>query len=157
MGHSIGLHIDVDRIKKSLLDPSVDINNIIENEFKTMGNVIGDILGKVYSFHNPTNDLFNINYSGNEIICTYDKKFMLPKTKYISDSNSFWREGNPVDNIKNKKWKRLQILTHPIWWAQDNPVNIIKLLKATLADRSKELDSYLISSNSVYASSIKDS
>ena len=153
MGHSIGLHIDIARIKKTLVNSNADLNNIINNEFKIMYKVLDGVFEKIFSFHNPTKDLFQIKSFKNDYICTYDENFMLPKTKYISDSNSFWREGDPIENIKNKKWKRLQILTHPIWWTQDNPVNIIKLLNDTISGRSKELDSYLISSNSAYAKS----
>ena len=30
-------------------------------------------------------------------------------------------ERKPNKKHKNKKWKRLQILTHPIWWTQERP------------------------------------
>ena len=151
MGHSIGLHIDFNRIKNTLVDSNISINTILENEFNIMNKVTGGILSKIFSFHNPTTDLLNISSFKNKILCAYDNDFMLPKTKYISDSNNFWREGSPIENIKNKKWKRLQILTHPIWWTQDTPVNIIKLLKDILSIRGNQLDSYLLGSNSVYA------
>tara|TARA_Y100000768_G_C23942795_1_gene665997 strand:+ start:786 stop:1547 length:762 start_codon:yes stop_codon:yes gene_type:complete len=150
MGHSIGLHIDFKRIKNTFTDVNIGINTILESEFRIMHEAIGDILGRVFSFHNPTSDLLNSS-SYKNVLCAYDDNFMLPKTKYISDSNSFWREGSPIKNIRDKKWNRLQILTHPIWWTQDNPVNIIRLLNDTISERSKELDSYLKKSNSVYA------
>ena len=155
MGHRIGLHIDLSRIKE-VSNSSIDPNNLINNEFHIMQSAIGNILKKNFSFHNPTEDLLKFSTFNDEFTCTYDDNFMLPNTKYLSDSNSFWREGNPLENIKNKRWKRLQILTHPIWWTQERPESIIKILKNTISDRRIELDSYLKNSNSVYANSFKD-
>ena len=89
MGHSIGLHIDFKRIKNTFSDANTDINTILESEFRIMNEVIGGILSRVFSFHNPTSDLLNRSSYSN-VLCAYDYNFMLPKTKYISDSNSFW-------------------------------------------------------------------
>ena len=157
MGHSIGLHIDVARIKSTSIDSTkIDIQSIVYHEFEIMNTVLGEILSNVFSFHNPSKDILKKPSFNQGLICTYGNNFMMPKTKYISDSNSFWREGNPIPNIKKKKWDRLQILTHPIWWTQDKPLNIIKLLKKTISNRNIELESYLMHSNSVYANSKKN-
>lgn len=55
-----------------------------------------------------------------------DKYFK--ERKYLSDSVQNWREGCFCKNFRN--YKRMQILTHPIWWTADgkNREEIIKTL-----------------------------
>jgi hypothetical protein len=38
---------------------------------------------------------------------------------YCSDSNGYWRFDRLYDVIKSKKYKKLQVLTHPEWWQEE--------------------------------------
>jgi hypothetical protein len=44
----------------------------------------------------------------------YEKRFMSPSIKYLSDSSASWREGH--FRMWVDKEPVLQVLTHPIWW-----------------------------------------
>lgn len=49
----------------------------------------------------------------------YEKRFVMPSLKYISDSSAHWREGHMHGWVG--KVDRLQVLVHPIWWYEHAP------------------------------------
>lgn len=113
-GHKIGIHFDTHfyniQTENDLIDKLIFEKDILENIFQT------DI--NVFSFHN-TNDkilMFNKHTYGG-LINTYSKKFQ-NDIGYISDSNGYWRYERLEDVIRERKYNKLQILTHPAWWQE---------------------------------------
>ncbi len=112
MGHDIGLHFDSANYNiHSEKDLSYWLNfekKILETNFK--------VKIKVFSFHNPTDDILRYNryqYAG--MINTYSKSFR-EELGYCSDSNGYWRHERLGGILKEEKYDKLQILIHPGWW-----------------------------------------
>lgn len=107
LGHNIGLHYDegyyADNLNlKELVNREI---NFIESNFQIKVNCV--------SFHQPSQKIIN-NEVKIDQINTYDKNFF-KDIKYLSDSNMSFRE-DPFKIISEKKYNKIQILIHPIWW-----------------------------------------
>ncbi len=112
LGHTIGLHYNSEILLKHNLDPTL----IILKEIETMESHY-DIPIRVISAHDPgTNKKLSLDLP-QRIVDVYSEKFISDR-KYISDSVQNWKEGCFCKNFKN--YKKLQILTHPIWWTENN-------------------------------------
>lgn len=107
LGHEIGLHFDDYNIHESLLQQS--INNEVEI-FKSSFDI--DI--KAVSFHQPSQKIIENKIKIYQIN-TYDHNDMAD-IFYISDSNANKRV---LDIDLLKKYPKLQILIHPMWWVQE--------------------------------------
>lgn len=116
MGHHLGLHLDASYYGDSDLS-SVERNIVFEKQ----------ILEKVYatdinvfSFHNPTS--IDLTKMRDEIIGdmvnTYSDYF-INNCNYCSDSNGYWRFDRLEDVIRDAKYEKLQVLTHPEWWTPE--------------------------------------
>ena len=69
---------------------------------------------KVVSMHRPSKEVLSANLSFDDVINSYGFPFF-NDFKYLSDSRRTWRE--PVEEIiRNCKYDRLHILTHPFWY-----------------------------------------
>ncbi len=120
LGHEIGLHCE----------PSFSyvLSRDFENDFKFSVMALEHILGEKVSsisLHEPSRTgSFLINKDLMERCDlkyqAYDDKFV-KEMKYISDSSARWREGCMHEFIE-KEESRLCILTHPIWWFHDTPL-----------------------------------
>ena len=78
----------------------------------------GDILNieiDIVSFHRPEKKYIGSMEKIAGKIHTYMPEFV-NNIKYCSDSQGEWRYENPYDILANKKIKKIQLLTHPIWW-----------------------------------------
>jgi hypothetical protein len=105
---------------------------------------------KVVSFHNPSKEVVGRAPKDGLYLSAYDPRFMMPATKYLSDSNAIWREGDPKPMLSARKWSRVQILTHPIWWVWKSPLPRVEALRHALQKRQKSLDAYLRHSNDIW-------
>lgn len=116
LGHDLGLHFNVEYYA-SKIKSKRDLAKYIKLEI----NYIRDIFGievKAFSFHNPTTigGLINLDdeYVGG-LINTYSSYFS-QVVGYCSDSNGYWRF-EPLHNVlESRKYRKLQVLTHPGWW-----------------------------------------
>ena len=109
LGHEIGLHYDTSFFPGE----SEKEIEFIKNEAKILENIINKKIISV-SQHIPseTRNIFtNLKQEG--FIDSRDPD-TTNQVKYISDSGYYWREGCMCMHIK--KFDKLQILTHPIWW-----------------------------------------
>lgn len=70
------------------------------------------------SFHNPAvgGDWYKIDelYIGG-MLNVYAKHFR-ENYEYCSDSNGYWRFKRLEEVLRNSKGRKIQILTHPVWW-----------------------------------------
>lgn len=112
-GNEIGLHFSEHRYPEL---KEYDLVEKILMEAEILGEIAGTKISKV-SMHNPSKEILDANLEIPGMINAYSEEFF-HGFKYVSDSNGKWRE--PADEyIKTKKYKRLQILTHPIWWNEE--------------------------------------
>lgn len=118
-GHEIGLHAETDLA--SLVG---------EHELSMLSRgktVLEAILGRKISgisMHEPTRSVRPLKKSDFERLGfkydAYDAR-LLERLKYISDSSCRWREGC-MCNFINAGVPRLYILTHPVWWFKQSPI-----------------------------------
>ena len=74
----------------------------------------------------------------------------MPQTKYLSDSNTVWPEGDPREKLRQADWPRVHVLIHPVWWACARRVTPTQALYSAVDCRVAELDAYLRRSNDVW-------
>lgn len=151
MGHRIGLHCDESRMDSgSPGNHGNSIDGAVEKNISLFERIIERRIDRVVSFHNPTQRVVMRKPATKNYVSTYGPDFMMPHTKYLSDSNAHWREGDPGDLISDGVWPRIHLLIHPIWWAWDAPVNVAEVLLRTYKKRCQQIDTYLIRSNDLW-------
>ena len=115
LGHEIGLHFDITAYKNNL--SLTDIGGVLRREILLLESGL-NIKVRSISWHIPRNDLLGRHLSITDelgILNAYDPYFY-KGYKYVSDSMMRWRE--PIEEyIEKKKYDKLQILTHPIWYS----------------------------------------
>lgn len=114
LGHQIGLHFDPTQYKintKEDLEKYLNFEkNILENLFQ--------VEIKVFSFHNPTEEILKYDdFKYSDMINTYAKYFK-ENVEYCSDSNGYWRYKS-LEDFLNEKHTKIQVLTHPGWWQKE--------------------------------------
>lgn len=133
LGHKIGLHYNELFFAENNLNPSETIMkeiDILEHHFKTKIEAI--------AVHEASKRRKITLRLPKRIVNCYSKKFFIER-KYISDSAQFWREQCFCQHLSHHK--KLQILTHPIWWSTDNKKR--KDIMKTFLNGNKH-DDYLI-------------
>jgi hypothetical protein len=132
MGHEIGLHF-------SLVDhPARDREHDLPELIRRDANILSMLLGRevrVFSFHNPTDGgQFQVEVPG--LINAYHNKFFR-EAFYISESNMRWRDGCPCDVLVRDGHNAVQILIHPLSFADDLSSDddvLIHFIRIKLAD-----------------------
>lgn len=148
-GHTIGLHFD----RKMTPNSNGDLDKIVMQDLEWMQSIF-DFAEPIVSFHNPTEISINKKPS-TQYINTYSPEYFLPYTKYISDSNRRFRENNLFEKFENKKWPRVQILIHPVWWL-GNGETAEEILENVVVNRINKLNSYLKYTNDIWKDSNKE-
>lgn len=105
LGHDIGLHYD-----EGYYSEKENLQNLIDREIKILKDNF-QIEVNTVSFHQPSKEIIDNTVSIKQIN-TYDKVFF-KNIKYISDSNMLLKEN--IAKIM-QKYKKIQLLVHPIWW-----------------------------------------
>jgi hypothetical protein len=115
LGHDIGVHFDTHYY-------NIRSKDEIEKHLSYEKNLFIRFFEKVpvaFSFHNTNEFIISCQdeyYA--ELKNTYAKVFQ-SEIGYCSDSNGYWRFDRLYDVIKSKKYKKLQVLTHPEWWQEE--------------------------------------
>lgn len=146
LGHKVGLHCDLGRIPGGY----DDIDEAVMSELAAFAAVCPVEPSRMVTFHNPPAEVVNRAPATDGYLSGYDPRFMLPETKYVSESNAHWREGFPAEMIRSGRWSRLQILIHPLWWMWDAPRLTTDILQGILRIRGQEQNYYLSGSNHLW-------
>ncbi len=141
LGHEIGLHFDITAYNE---DMAVDeIGEAIKKELGWLERIL-EIKVKSISWHIPRLDLLGVHLDCIDelgIFNAYDPYFY-SGYKYVSDSMMRWRE--PVEKyIERKKYKKLQILTHPIWYRDEQDMSDEEILDENKKKKLNVLERYL--------------
>lgn len=123
MGHDIGLHFDEARYR---ISNESELSYYVEKEANIMSQLL-DMEIKSVSMHRPSKWVLDSDLHFDNIINSYSKEFF-NDFKYISDSRMYWRE-DVKQVITSNQFDRLHILTHPIWYGDEN---------GTMQERLKE-------------------
>jgi hypothetical protein len=138
-GHSIGIHLDsefyggfetVDKLEKALNNEVMEFE---ENFYFTP---------KSFSFHNPSNGELCFDARQYANLVNYYSVDFKEKFKYVSDSNGYWRFQSISNVVNQSDFPRLQVLTHPEWWADREFAPRERLAKAMFDDAIEDLMRY---------------
>ena len=119
LGHIIGLHFEEDYYAEENLYESIHL------EKKILDSLLNSPL-KHIAPHEPTrtNRLAYDKNRLNEVginFQAYDED-ILEKYKYISDSSGKFKDGFLEEHLVKNKETHLYVLTHPVWWFENSPV-----------------------------------
>lgn len=129
LGHEIGLHFD-----EMAYENLNDVINAIKNEVSILSDILGYPI-KVVSMHRPSKKTLEANYAIPNMVNSYGTVFF-NEFKYLSDSRRRWRE--PIlDIIHSSQYDRLHILTHPIWYNEDEK-NLHDSVKSFIQEATKD-------------------
>lgn len=112
LGHSIGLHFDVDYYQ---IENEGQLDKLVAEEAALLQSLFATEI-KAFSFHNPNAFMLSCEkeqYGG--LINCYSTLFK-KEIAYCSDSNGYWRFKRLRDVLEEASDPRLQILTHPGLW-----------------------------------------
>lgn len=112
MGHIVGLHFD----EMAYPGDVGDVDKIVE-DIKEEISILSEVVKtdvSVFSYHRPSKVILDADIRIQGVINSYGDLFF-KQFKYLSDSRMHWRE--PVmDFIQQGIYSRMQILTHPFWY-----------------------------------------
>lgn len=110
-GHKIGLHFDETRYKDG------DIRVHIETEAAVLEHIVGEKI-RVVSMHRPSKMMLDKDLHLDSMINSYSHEFF-KNFKYVSDSRMYWKE-NIEKVIQSREYPCLHLLTHPIWYDEND-------------------------------------
>lgn len=137
MGHNIGLHFDFSAygVTYDEMDTSIEL------EASILEGIIGACVN-IVSFHRPINWLLQNDKQFGGRDHTYQKKFF-SEIGYVSDSAGRWAYGYPLEHESVKSRSAVQLLTHPIWWVNQNHCEPIEALQHLINQKNEDLERYL--------------
>jgi hypothetical protein len=151
IGHHIGLHLDLS------WNPKVKWENVVAQckEEKELFKVLTNIEPcEIISFHNPhifTEMVLNKSVDGMEH--TYEKRYF-SDIKYLSDSQG-WYEGCVCKIFEQKKYNKIQLLTHPYIWPIEAKHDFTEDMAEMIKAKRVELIDYMVKYHPVCAKNEK--
>jgi len=131
-GHAIGLHFDGGHAT----DPTT-LESAVATDCERLEALTGSAV-EVVSFHRPTPALraFDEPIAGRSH--AYQPRFF-KEMGYCSDSRGRWRFGHPLDHSAVSNGRALQLLIHPIWWANDDAGNRERALERLVERHGEQI------------------
>ena len=111
-GGKIGLHYE-----PTFCPTNIEYATHINQEINILSNIL-DIEIKHFNLHEPARTGIDLSQVSPDKNRCYNSKFF-QDYKYLSDSSCRWREGCFSQHID--RWKKLLVLTHPLWWYKECP------------------------------------
>jgi len=137
-GHEIGLHLD-----SSLYPDSPDaLEQAAAAECEALEKIIETAV-KTVSFHRPAPGLLGREAPIAGRQHAYQPRFF-SDMGYCSDSRGAWHHGPPLDHPAVAEGRALQLLTHPIWWNREAPLDPVETLDQFRVERDKVLETALV-------------
>lgn len=112
LGNRLGVHFD-----ETSYEDKKQLNKFILNEIHFFETLFKQKI-QVLSFHRPIEKIL-LDKIQIPIAHTYQKLYS-KDIKYISDSRKEMCEGDFLDIVNSKKYKKIQLLIHPFWWNKIN-------------------------------------
>jgi hypothetical protein len=133
LGHYPGLHFDP--MLYDALGSMAQLETLMARERAILADIVGAAID-VVSFHNPAlagvMDVNSAFLAGmrNAYAADIQKNYL-----YCSDSFGYWRFRPAHQVLTERPSPRLQILTHPVWWA-DEPAGIRTRIRNCVDDEA---------------------
>lgn len=145
LGHDVGLHFDASRYPQDVeaLEEAVALEcGILE---RMLDREVTNI-----SFHRPAPSLLGLDrkLAGRDHL--YRPRYF-SDIAYVADSRGLFRYGHPFDHDAFAEKRAMQLLTHPIWWQEDEAADKMSILDAFLSDRAAILRAETIANCLPYA------
>lgn len=132
-GHEIGLHFD-----SSFYPDNTDaLEQAAATECEALEKII-DAAVETVSFHRPAPGLLGREAAIAGRQHAYQPQFF-SDMGYCSDSRGAWHHGRPLDHPVVAEGRALQLLTHPIWWNREAPLDPVETLDRFRVERDKVL------------------
>ena len=129
LGHEISIHFDLGQGPLDKTSSAKRLRKEIALFEETFGKKV-----KIISFHRPAT--YGIDDNLSKIVAnTYQDKFM-KSLVYFSDSRGAWPHGCPTTHDAFRDQRAIQILTHPIWWANEKKLEIKQCLLSILEEQN---------------------
>ncbi|MCR5590972.1 MAG: hypothetical protein K6F73_05510 [Lachnospiraceae bacterium] len=116
LGGKIGLHFD-ETCYPLVMGKSEEVKKLILSEKDILEDIIGTPVTTV-SMHQPSRQIIEAELDIPGMINSYRSEFFR-EMKYVSDSCRNWREP-VIDIIKSNEYDRIHILTHALWWHDED-------------------------------------
>lgn len=123
LGHEIGLHFDAAQYSRQ--DGKLDSH--AERECNILAECSGRSV-KSISFHRPAPEYLNRTGTIAGRRHCYEPSFF-SEIAYISDSNGGWHHGHPLNHPAIGAGTAIQLLTHPIWWTNGQPISTVATMR----------------------------
>tara|TARA_R110002124_G_scaffold55108_2_gene156062 strand:- start:25839 stop:26585 length:747 start_codon:yes stop_codon:yes gene_type:complete len=133
LGHTVALHFDATKYG----DDRESLEQAAADECALLEAISGSAVTSL-SFHRPAKSLLGLEGLFAGRAHTYEPRFF-SRVAYISDSNGGWHHGHPLDHVAVKAGEAIQLLTHPIWWMQDEATSAIAAIERLRHNRSETL------------------
>ena len=144
LGHEIGLHFDA--AQYSAADGNLDGH--AEEECNILEACSGRRV-KSISFHRPAPEFLNRAGTIAGRRHCYEPSFF-SEIAYISDSNGGWHHGHPLDHPSIAAGTAIQLLTHPIWWMNSQPISTLASMRVLHTELGARLHEDLIATVTAY-------
>jgi hypothetical protein len=138
LGHALGLHFDAAQYAQTA-------RSALDAHARRECDILADLSGAPVasiSFHRPAPELIGLAEPFAGRPHSYEPRFF-SDVGYVSDSSGGFFQGHPLDHPAVAAGRALQLLTHPIWWADDEEVDATTALDRLREERSETLEAVL--------------
>ncbi len=132
LGHDIGLHFDA---AWHNIGAESSLNERVAAEAATLRWLLDGPVVRTFSFHNTTDFTMTCRSSSYAGLWNAYAGVLQEQVNYVSDSNGYWRFGSWRDALRPDP-DRLQVLTHPEWWAPPHATPAEKICRG-IVDRAR--------------------
>jgi len=146
LGHEVGLHFDAAQYPLS----ETNFPEAVARESDLLERAT-DSAVRTVTFHRPGAVDIDYHFEIPRRINEYSWRGQ-KEMGYCSDSQGTWRYGHPLDHPAVSTSRALELLTHPLWWANTAANDPIKKLTAFLERRRDFLDREIAANCLIYRS-----
>ncbi len=143
LGHEVGLHFDITKYDNA--DDLEALQAAVYYECNLLSAILGGQEIDSLSWHIPAKKLIGkhieLKSQKGVLYNAYDPYFF-NGFKYVSDSMMRWRESLD-DVIDKEKYSKLQVMTHPVWYFDEQNRSNVEILDEVFKTRKNELSAYL--------------
>jgi len=149
LGHEVGLHFDVEQY----FGETGELDEFAERECEILALCTGRPIRSI-SFHRPTPVYLNQPEPISGRRHCYEPSFF-SEIGYISDSNGGWHHGHPLDHPAVSERRAIQLLTHPIWWCNEQEMSTVETMSQLFEARAVALQAALAGTVTAYRKALE--
>lgn len=140
MGHQIGLHFDCHFYGGLVANR---LGELVQSEAQLLSTVVGQPVS-AFSFHDPTDEILQNRDSRIGGLVNAYSEYFLQQVDYVSDSAGIWQFHTLYEVLEKQKYRRLQVVTHPVWWTRE-PLSPKDKVLTVITEQAVDLERYYLS------------